>query len=114
MALAGIQILGMLFGVFMIYITFLNYKRKQFTIKENVFWVVFWLGLIFIALFPNALDFLVKNILNLSRPLDFFIISGFLFLIGALFYTYTVVRRLQKKIEEMVRKIAIERGNQKK
>jgi len=114
MALAGIQILGMLFGVFMIYITFLNYKRKQFTIKENVFWVVFWLGLIFIAIFPNSLDFLVKNILNLSRPLDFFIISGFLFLIGALFYTYTVVRRVQKKMEEMVRKIAIERGNQKK
>ncbi|MBI2546159.1 DUF2304 domain-containing protein [Candidatus Woesearchaeota archaeon] len=108
MALAGIQILGLLFGVFMIYLTFLNYKRRQFTIKEQIFWIVFWLALMFVALFPNSLDVLVKDILNLSRPLDFFIISGFLFLIGAVFYTYTIVRRLQKKMEDIVRQVALD------
>ena len=103
--------MGLLFGVLLIYVTFLNYKRKQFTIKEFIFWVVFWAVLVLTALFPNSLDFLVKNILNLSRPLDFFIIAGFLFLIGALFYTYTIVRKLQKKLEDLVRQIAIERRN---
>jgi len=105
----GIQVAGILFGCLMIYFTFLHYKRKQFTIKEYIFWNCFWILLMVVALFPNILDFFVKDILNLYRTLDFLVIGGFLFLIGALFYTYSIVRQTQKKVEEIVRKIAIEK-----
>jgi hypothetical protein len=102
----GIQILGILFGFFMMYYTFLQYKRKEFTIKEYSFWFMFWSIFVIITLFPQILD-PVLSTLNIARTLDFFIITGFLFLIFVIFYTYTVVRKNQRKLEEIVRKIAL-------
>ena len=104
----GIQILGLLFGLFMMYYTFLQYKRREFTIKEYGFWFVFWAAFVVITLFPQILDPLLST-LNIARALDFFIIAGFLFMIFVLFYTYTIVRKNQKKLEEVVRSIAMKR-----
>lgn len=104
----GIQILGILFGFFMMYYTFLNHKRKEFTIKEYVFWFVFWAVFVIVTLFPQILD-PVLTTLNIGRTLDFFIIAGFLFLIFVTFYTYTIVRKNQRKLEEIVSKTALKR-----
>ena len=104
----GIQIIGILFGLFMVYYTFLHYKRKEFTVKEFSFWVLLWALFIIISLAPELLDPFVKS-LELARAMDLLIILGFMFLIGALLYTYILVRNLQKKIEEVVRKIAFEK-----
>ena len=104
----GIQILGLLFGFFMMYYTFLHWKRKEITFKEYGVWQVLWLLFLIVAIFPQILDPIVKS-LNLARTMDFFIILGFMFLIGTLFYTYTIVRKNQNKVEEIVRKIAIQR-----
>jgi len=105
----GIQLLGLLFGLFMIYLTFLHRKRKDYTKKEGFIWIIMWIGFIFVTLFPNSLDFLVKRTFGLKRPLDFFIIIGFLFMVFISFYTYSIVRKNQKKLEEIVRKIALEK-----
>lgn len=105
----GIQIFGVLFGLFMLYLTFLHSKRKEFTIKESSFWIILWVAFILIVLLPNSLDFLIKEVLNISRRLDFFIIIGFMLLTGIIFYTYTIVRKNQKRLEAVVRKIAIEK-----
>jgi hypothetical protein len=102
----GIQILGILFGFFMMYYTFLQYKRKEFTIREYGFWFIFWAFFVVITLFPQFLDPLLKT-LNISRALDFFIIAGFLFMIFVVFYTYTIVRKNQRKLEEVVRQMAL-------
>jgi len=104
----GIQILGSLFGFFMMYYTFLQHKRKEFTIKEYSFWFIFWGVFVIITLFPQILDPILST-LNLVRALDFFIIAGFLFLIFIIFYTYTIVRKNQRKLEEVVRSIALKR-----
>lgn len=108
----GIQIAGFLFGLFMIYYSFLNYKRREFTAKEFGFWVFLWAAFIIIALFPQVLDPLVKA-LGFFRALDLLIISGFLFLILAIFYTYTVTRKNQRKIEAIARAMAMKRGKVK-
>ena len=104
----GIQILGILFGFFMIYYTFLQYKRKEFTIKEYSFWFMFWSAFVIVTLFPQVLDPVLYT-LNIGRTLDLFIIAGFLFLIFVVFYTYTIVRKNQRKLEEVVRNIALKR-----
>lgn len=104
----GIQILGILFGFFMMYYTFLHYKRKEFTIREYSFWFVFWVLFVVITLFPQLLDPLLES-LNISRALDFFIIVGFLFLIFVSVYTYTIVRKNQRKLEEIVTQIALKK-----
>ncbi len=108
----GIQIAGFLFGLFMIYYSFLNYKRKEFTAKEFTFWIVLWVIFIIVTLFPFVLDPIVKTF-GFFRTLDLLIISGFLFLIISMFYIYTVIRKSQNQVETIVRELAIKKGKRK-
>lgn len=108
----GIQIVGFLFGLFMMYYSFLNYKRKEFTVKEFIFWIGLWVVFNVIALFPFLLDPLIKSI-GFLRVLDSLTIAGFLFLIAAVFYTYTITRKNQKQLEEIVRQIATKKNKEK-
>ena len=108
----GIQVAGLLFGLFMIYYSFLNYKRKQFTVIEFAFWAAVWILLIVVALFPYILDPIVKYF-GFFRVFDVLVVSGFLFLIIAIFYTYTLTRKTQKQVEAVVREVAIKRVKKK-
>ena len=105
----GIQILGMLFAVFMSYLTFLHFRKKEFTTKETIFWLGVWIIFLTISIFPTGLDFIIKNWLSFNRRLDFFIVIGFMFVIGVIFYIYTIIRKVQNKVENLVRKIALEK-----
>lgn len=107
----GIQAFGIVFGAFMLYMSFLQWKKRQFTLNEFVFWSVFALAFSTISLLPNLLDPLVKS-LKLGRTLDLFIILGFMFLIAATFYSYRIVRHTQKQLEDLVRQIALEKAEQ--
>jgi len=109
----GVQILGVLFAMFMMYLAFLNKKRSHFTNKEYFAWMFLWIVFVLITIFPTALSGFVVDIIALQRPLDFYIITGFMFLIGSLFYTYALVRQNQRKLEEIVRKAAIESAEKK-
>jgi hypothetical protein len=106
--LLGLQLGGVLFAIFMLYLTFLHKKRNEFTTTESGFWTIIWLIFTFLVLFPHSLDFIIKGVLKFSRTMDFFIVAGFMFVIGSIFYTYTVLRRTQKKVETIVQKIAID------
>lgn len=108
----GIQIAGFLFGLFMIYYSFLHYKRKEFTVKEFSFWLFVWIVFSIIALFPFVLDPIVKTF-GFFRILDVLIITGFIFLITTIFYTYTLTRKNQKNIETIVRLIAMKKNKGK-
>ena len=110
----GIQIVGVLFGLFMFYITFLHQRRNEFTIKEGIFWFGAWCAFLVLAIFPTSMDFFISGVLDFNRRIDFFIIAGFMFLIGITFHIYTIVRKNQKRIEKIVRKVAIDKKYNKK
>ena len=102
----GIQIAGLLFGLLLMYYSFLNYKRKEFSVKEFSFWSLLWLVFIIVAIFPSVLDPVSKT-LNFARTFDLLVISGFLFLMLTVFYTYIITRHNQRKLEAVVREMAI-------
>lgn len=103
----GIQIVGVLFALFMIYLTFIHQKKKDFNSKEYALWTFVWICAIIATLFPNVLNPLTKT-LRLSRNMDLIIIAGFIFLIGIAFTNYISLRKTQKKVEALVRRMAIE------
>ena len=105
----GIQILGILFGLFMIYYTFLHYKREELTIKEYSFWIFLWVLFILVAAYPAVLNPIVSS-LKVLRKMDFLTILGFMFLTGSMFYIYTIVRNNQKRLEEIVRNMAMKKS----
>ncbi len=108
----AIQIIGSLFGLFMIYYSFLQFKRNEFTGKEFGFWFLIWLMFIIVSIFPNILDPFVVFV-GVLRALDLLVIIGFIFMVTAIFYTYTLVRKSQKKLENLVRELAIKKGKRK-
>lgn len=102
------QIAGLAFSAFILYLSFLYYKKKDFTPTEWTFWLVFALGFAGISLFPNMLDPIAQT-LSLERKLDLLIILGFMFLITMSFYVYRVTRHTDKRMEELVRRLAMEK-----
>ncbi|MBT7903302.1 DUF2304 domain-containing protein [Candidatus Woesearchaeota archaeon] len=110
-SILGIQILGVLFVLFMAYLTFLHQKRKNICKKETIMWIFVWIVALILFIIPNILDFFVKGVLQLERRIDFFIIIGIMFFMGLSYYDHIMTNKTQKKVEYLVRKIAIERKN---
>jgi len=109
----GIQVFGLVFSAFMLYVSFLYYKKKEFTLTEWSFWALFAVLFAAVSVFPEVLDPIVRSF-NLGRKLDLFIILGFMFIIGMTFYTYRVTRHTDKRVGELVRNMAIERAEKKR
>lgn len=109
----GVQIIGLLFGLVMIYLTFLYYKRANYDKQGLVFWFLVWLGFIFLAMFPSTI-YGIMELLKIERTADFFYISGFLLFSAVLFYVYNITKKNQKQLETVVRKIAFKNVNRGK
>lgn len=105
-----IQLLGIIFGLGMMYFTFVKYKRKELSKTEFMVWFLGWILLVLVAIKPSSLDF-ISGHLKFYRSLDFFVVLGFFVLLGLGFFNYSMVKKLEKKMEVYVRKEALEEAN---
>ena len=104
----GVQIFALAFSAFILYLSFLYYKKEELTMNEWVFWSAFATMFAIFSMFPTALDPIARS-LKITRTLDLFIILGFMVIIATMLYIYKVTKRSNKRVEELVRKIAIEK-----
>ncbi len=104
----GIQIIGVLFALVMIYLTFLFYKKRAYNGRSYILWTGLWIFFLFIVAFPNTLYGIMET-LEIKRTVDFFVITAFLFFSVVIFYLYVIVKRSQKMLEEIVRKVALKK-----
>lgn len=109
-----IQVIGILFGVFMLYTTFLHLKKEEFTLKECAVWSFIWVLFIFVSLIPTVLDNFISGVLHFSRRLDFFITVSIIFMMGVLYYMYGIVRANQHSVEKIVRHISLQETKKRK
>ncbi len=105
----GVQIIGMLFGAFMAYYSFLHFKRKEFSTGILVFWLLVWLGVVVVSIVPKALD-PIATTLNFVRVMDLLTVVGFMFLVGVVFYNFSITKKTEKKVEELVRHLAMKKA----
>ena len=101
-----IQLLGIIFGLAMMYFTFVRFKRKELNSSELITWFLGWILLVIVAISPSSLDFIIGH-LNFYRRLDFFVVFGFFLLFGLGFYNYSIVKKMERKLEVFVRREAI-------
>jgi len=109
----GVQIIAILFAIFMIYIAFLHWKRKDINGGEIFFWAILWLGFIVITLFPDLLQNVTQK-LFFTRVMDFLMVIAFMILAFLGFQNHVSNRRMERKIEELVRKEATKDVEKKK
>jgi hypothetical protein len=102
-----IQIIGMLFGILMAYYTFIHFRRKQFSGIVFFLWECVWLGMVVTVLFPKILDPLV-HAFRFARTLDLLVTAAIIVVITVSFFNYIAVIKNKRKLEDLVRKLAIE------
>jgi len=102
----GIQLVAVVVGLLAIYLSTLYNKKKVFGRGEMAFWVITWLALIGVALFPHVVEPLRQG-LGLERSMDFIMIVAFIVLFLITFYSYTINSRVERRLEELVRRLAL-------
>ncbi len=105
----GIQIVAILFALWMTYFTYLHFKRGEFGKVEAILWQVAWCGLVVVVIFPHSVQFIL-NTFSISRTFDLVVIIGIVVLFGITFRNYVILKRMERKVEDLVRTDAL-RGN---
>src|SRR3989304_2671234 len=101
----GLQFLAVVFALIMVYFAYVNFKRREINRIEVAVWVVAWSGSIIMGLFPDTLRNIAETFF-ISRLLDLLIMGGFVLVVVMVSLAYVRTRRLEKKLEDLVRKEA--------
>ncbi|MDO8573435.1 MAG: DUF2304 domain-containing protein [Candidatus Daviesbacteria bacterium] len=107
----GLQIIAVIFALIMIYFAYLHYRRGEINGLEMFFWLLAWTGAVFIALFPEIFRVFSATI-AISRAFDLAMIGGFVLVIPIVYSAYIRTKRLEKKLEELIRKDALKGLNE--
>lgn len=107
------QIAATLFALFMMYVVTIHNRKKHISITEYSFWCTTWVMFIIIALFPDLM-LGISGALSFSRVFDLLIVIALMILTTIVFTSYMTHKENTKKLEELVRKFAIEKRNEKK
>lgn len=102
----GLQITGILFSLFMIYFALLHYKKGQLNGMEISSWITIWTIVILIVIFPEVVRVYAESF-AISRVLDLLIGGAFVVIFIMVSSAYVKVNKLEKRMEELVRKLAL-------
>jgi hypothetical protein len=102
----GLQVIALLFAFTMIYFAVLHFKRREISVTEITSWLIIWTIAVIVIVFPELLKSFAGTFL-VTRVFDLMTIGGFILTISLVSIVYLRTRRLEKKLEEMVRKQAL-------
>lgn len=97
----GIQIISIMFAIFMMYLVRLHFKRNNIGRKEYLFWNTAWIVFIVFALLPHLLTPVLTK-LSVVRALDFLMIVAFMILTYIMFSDHIAIRDLYRKTDKLV------------
>lgn len=100
------EIIGIVFLLIMIYLTFLENRKNILSKFSFIFWVFVWVIGILLILFHTKVNSLLDP-LNIIRVLDLYMILAFMFLFALVFYLFIKNRNNEKKIEKITRFLAL-------
>lgn len=109
--MTNIQLVALIFGFIMVYLTFLHYKRKEFSRYQLVLWEILWIGFVVTTLLPDRFNLITER-LGITRALDLFSIVAFVIILFLTFHNYLAVTKLNKRLENKVREKTLESINQ--
>ena len=107
--LLGVQFLGILFALMMIYFTFLYYKRNNYDRKSLIIWILIWLAFLSMVLFPKTI-YAIMQALEIQRTVDFFVVAGFLAGAVIIFHIFNIAKKNEKKLEYIIRTLSLQEG----
>ena len=102
----GLQITAIIFALFMIYLAVIHYKKGQLNGIEIFSWVLIWIVAIFVVAFPEILRTYAKTFF-VTRVFDLMVVGGFILVVSLVSAAYLKSKRNEKRLEDLIRKIAL-------
>ena len=99
----ALQLVAIVFALIMIYFAYLHYSRGELNGVEVLSWLIIWLSAIIIVVFPDLLRTFAQTF-AISRLFDLMIVGGFIVVIPMIYISYVRTKRLEKKLEDYIRK----------
>ena len=92
-----------------IYFQYKRYSQNKSGLSEMIITVLFWIGIVFLALFPDIISKFIASLFGIKDNINALIF----FALGLLFYfqlqMYKVIKRQDEMLTEFTCKIALER-----
>jgi hypothetical protein len=97
-----------------IWFSFKNFRSSEITIWTFVFWMIFWVFILLIALFPDQITDFIANVLGFKSNINalIFLALGILFFMN--FRLIQIINKLERRITELIRSDALEKASKEK
>lgn len=102
-----LQIVSVVFGLFMLYVVRIHRRKQHLDSFETGIWIALWSIFIFLAIFPQTVNGIVQT-LNIARVFDLLVIIALMIVVFLTFQNRIETKKLEKKVERIVRKRAID------
>jgi len=109
MNIIGVQLVLLFFGFFMMYVLYTHWRKKNIGKAVFIGWLGLWLIFLIFTMFPEILEPLIKE-LFIVRVMDLGMIGSFMILTYVTIENNIKIKRYEKEIEAIVRKLAIQNG----
>jgi hypothetical protein len=104
----GLQVTAILFALSMMYFALHSYKRGELTKMEMGSWLTIWALVMVVVAFPELLRTFASTFL-VTRVFDLMVIGGFILVISVVASAYIRTKKLEKKLEDLVRREALKK-----
>ena len=104
-----LQVIGTIFALAMLYLTFLSYKKREYSVNDLALWSSIWAGFLVALLFPAVFSSLIKPFM-LTRVFEVLVVAAFLVLFFLVFRIDRATKRNNRTIRDFVRDSAIKRA----
>ena len=107
------QLIGSFIAVVAIILAVLRFKEGKMTIGMLSLWILIWIAVIYISLFPESTN-LFSSAIGIGRGLDVVLILGLFGCYYLIFRIYTMIENMEQEITHLVRELALQREHNEK
>lgn len=80
------------------------------TLFETLFWVIIWLSIGLLAVFPDTITYFMSSLLGIKSNVNTAIFMGLAISILIHFRTFAVIKKQNKALTDLVRRLALNQG----
>ena len=100
-----LYILVIVFALFALSRAFLRLREKQISVKEFIFWLIIWIGVIITSIIPESVS-QISILLGIDRGVDFLTYISIILLFYLIFRLYVKCENIEQDITKIVRELS--------
>ncbi|MFX0205630.1 MAG: DUF2304 family protein [Candidatus Hodarchaeota archaeon] len=102
----GIQVIGMVVGLYLIVQTYRNYRKGSNNIRRTIFWLILWSTMTVLFSNPSLSEFALP-ILSTQDALVSVIVLGMLLIFILITHIWQHINRMEQQFVELAQNLAI-------